>query len=169
MQTPGALEPVVLTALSKSLRDRLWSLAQHTYGWGYAHGWRQLRAYRALERRGLVQVADGRCDTGVWAFALTQEGARQAQRRWPLSPFALGTYDRPPEGWDLRDAPLRLADGHTPYIPGVPCVDCGRFVGSDGAYSYETPDMTLDQVGLEGTCGRCLHDIRAAESALAAA
>lgn len=76
----------------------LWRLAQHKYGWGYVNGIGNQSAARALERRGLVEIAD-------WDFrvTLTTAGEREANLRYPVSPLALGTYEVPENGWPLAN------------------------------------------------------------------
>jgi hypothetical protein len=80
----------------------LWVLAQHKYGWAYCprqFSSDRFRTAEALERRGLVIVdRDGR-DA---ACAATDAGRVEIERRFPVSPFALGTYEHQPGGWTPR-------------------------------------------------------------------
>lgn len=83
--------------LSNPQRDMLWTVAQHKYGWTHVsryHGEQQVA--EALERRGLVTLDRERHHPVVVA---TDEGRAEIGRRWPVSPFYLGTYEHQPEGW----------------------------------------------------------------------
>lgn len=60
---------------------------------------------------------------------------------------------KPPD--DLMD------DEMGPYVPGVNCMDCGRFVGRDGYIGIDYYEMSSEVAGVEGQCRRCLdaqHD-----------
>ena len=63
----------------------------------------------------------------------------------------------------LRDAEGRLVayglmdDGMTAYIPGINCVECGRFVGRDGWISVGYFEMSSEVAYVEGVCGRHVH------------
>jgi hypothetical protein len=89
--------------LTHPMRDMLWTLAQHKYGWTHVsrHG-------------GQLQVADGlvRRDLAYWSdeahrnrnsyspiLIATPAGKAEIARRWPVSPFALGTYSPQLGGW----------------------------------------------------------------------
>jgi hypothetical protein len=92
--------------LSDAQRDLLWRVAQHKYGWTHVsrHGG-QLQVAEALIRRGLVKPSgthDWRWQTIIVA---TPEGKAEIERRWPLSPFALGTYEHQPSGWTPPTGP----------------------------------------------------------------
>lgn len=100
--TPGDLispAPTSVDALRDDLTEAqnyvLWQIAQHKYGWGYINGVGRRSAARALERRGLITIAewDYRCTT-------TCAGDRLIAARWPNSPSNLCTYERPKGGWD---------------------------------------------------------------------
>ncbi len=80
--------------LSAPMRDLLWTMAQHKYGWAYcgnAGRERRLQVADALERRGLVAVGD-RGSHYPHASA-TDAGFRLISALFPVSPFVLGTYD----------------------------------------------------------------------------
>lgn len=87
--------------LTKPQLYRLWVLAQHKYGWSYVHPRRPgaLRSARALVAAGLVEFDRDEAHPDVCMVA-TDAGRAEVERRWPVSPFALGTYDHQPNGWD---------------------------------------------------------------------
>lgn len=84
--------------LSHPMRGLLWTVAQHKYGWTHVgrHNGQQQVA-EGLERRGLVTYDRERHHPTV---AATNAGRAEIERRWPVSPFALGTYEHQPKGWD---------------------------------------------------------------------
>ena len=43
------------------------------------------------------------------------------------------------------------------FIPGVNCVDCGRFVGTDGSTIFFKLEMRYEIAYVEGVCARCLQ------------
>lgn len=43
------------------------------------------------------------------------------------------------------------------FIPGVNCVDCGRFVGTDGSTMATCFEMSNEIAYVEGVCARCLQ------------
>jgi hypothetical protein len=47
-------------------------------------------------------------------------------------------------------------DSFMPYVPGVNCNACGRFVGRDGHIGVETFEMSSVVASVDGTCARCL-------------
>lgn len=157
-----------MSRLTKPMRDRLWTLAQHKFGWGYVSR-RELVTCRALEHRGLVEVVESRTHGNNFAFALTEDaGRREVERRWPISPFVVGSYELPVifehEGyqqrateWDRRDKPLLMADGMTEFWPGIQCHCCHRFVGTDGSIEVEHFEMSRRVASVDGTCGPCLR------------
>jgi hypothetical protein len=52
-------------------------------------------------------------------------------------------------------------DGISAFVPGVNCLDCGRFVGRDGYIGIEYFEMSNEVASVEGQCRRCLdaeHD-----------
>lgn len=57
-----------------------------------------------------------------------------------LSDGQVGQYDR---------------DGR-PYHSGVNCMECGRFVGTDGSIETTHEEMSSTIAYVEGTCARCL-------------
>jgi hypothetical protein len=44
-----------------------------------------------------------------------------------------------------------------PFFPGVPCVNCGKFIGRDGHFDVEHFEMSLEIASVDGECGRCLR------------
>lgn len=48
------------------------------------------------------------------------------------------------------------ADG-TDFVPGINCLECGRFVGRDGSIEIECFEMSFTVASVEGTCARCLR------------
>lgn len=87
--------------LSHPMRRLLWEIAQHKYGWRYISRHRgQLQVAEGLERRGLVYLKRDASDSVAVA---TPAGMLEIQRRWPVSPFALGTYEHQPNGWDPEE------------------------------------------------------------------
>lgn len=93
-----ASKPVLL---SHPMRDLLWTIAQHKYGWAHCTNAgsraRRLQVAEALERRGLVEIDRSR--PRGQTCAATAAGRAEIERRWPVSPFALGTYEHQPGGW----------------------------------------------------------------------
>lgn len=49
-----------------------------------------------------------------------------------------------------------MDDGIGRFIPGVNCMDCGRFVGRDGYIGIDYYEMSSTIAGIEGQCRRCL-------------
>jgi hypothetical protein len=47
-------------------------------------------------------------------------------------------------------------DGMTPYVSGVNCIDCGRFVGRDGSIEIDFEEMSSTVASVEGTCRCCI-------------
>jgi hypothetical protein len=47
-------------------------------------------------------------------------------------------------------------DGWSAYFPGIPCLECGRFVGRDGSIEIDHFEMSSEISSVEGTCRRCL-------------
>lgn len=93
-----------LVPLSDAMRDRLWTIAQHKYGWGY-YGLRDWPSFDALERRGLVKRV--RVSGADRVYELTEAGDAEVARRWPVSPSALKTYEHQPGGWTPREGVTR--------------------------------------------------------------
>lgn len=85
--------------LTSPMRALLWRVAQHKYGWAHCPNVgsvRLLQTARALERRGLVTVSGpGHMPT----CEATPEGRALIEEWWPVSPFALATYEHQPGGW----------------------------------------------------------------------
>lgn len=92
--------------LSHPMRDLLWRVAQHKYGWTYVSRHRgQLQVADGLVRRGLAEWGHGnnaRSGSSPRIVA-TDDGVKEIERRWPVSPLALGTYDHQPGGWTPRE------------------------------------------------------------------
>jgi hypothetical protein len=87
--------------LSHPMRRLLWEIAQHKYGWRYVSLQRgRLQVAEALERRSLIIIQRGGSDPVAVA---TPAGLLEITRRWPVSPYALGTYDHQPGGWTPRE------------------------------------------------------------------
>lgn len=59
-------------------------------------------------------------------------------------------------GEDTRSAAQSYDCDGRPFIPGVNCCECGRFVGRDGEIHVETFEMSNEIASLDGTCRRCL-------------
>jgi hypothetical protein len=57
-------------------------------------------------------------------------------------------------------------DGETPYVPGVNCMGCGKFVGRDGRIEIAHREMSGAVASVEGTCGACMMKASAAERRL---
>lgn len=87
--------------------DLLWTVAQHKYGWTHVS-----------RHQGQLQVADGLVSRGLVRYSYEEHRNREARapviiatlagfaeigRRFPVSPFALGTYEHQPEGWTPRE------------------------------------------------------------------
>lgn len=87
--------------LTEPMRHLLWTVAQHKYGWAHCPNVygriRRLQTAQALERRGLVTVDVDRPHLPM--CSATDAGREEIERRWPASPFVLGTYERQPGGW----------------------------------------------------------------------
>jgi hypothetical protein len=99
--------------LSDPMRYLLWRVAQHKYGWSYVpRSTGQMQTAQGLERRGLVTLDMSGSDPSITA---TEAGFHEIERRWPVSPFALGTYDHQPNGWDPPEgrAPVPVQEQET--------------------------------------------------------
>jgi hypothetical protein len=46
------------------------------------------------------------------------------------------------------------------YVPGINCLDCGRFVGRDGYIGIEHYEMSSQVASVEGQCRRCIDKER---------
>lgn len=58
--------------------------------------------------------------------------------------------------WAGRIATYGLMDdGMTVYVPGVNCLNCGKFVGRDGWISIEYFEMSNEVASIEGECATC--------------
>lgn len=92
------------TSLSPAMRDLLWTVAQHKYGWSYVSRYRgQLQVADGLVRRGLVKWGSKDRDHQHPTIVATEWGERVIRELWPVSPYNLQTYDHQPGGWDPRD------------------------------------------------------------------
>lgn len=90
--------------LTEPMRDLLWVIAQHKYGWAHCPNVgreRRFQVAEALERRGLVDI--DRSQSHMPTCAVTPEGRMEILRRWPVSPYILGTYEHQPGGWTPRE------------------------------------------------------------------
>lgn len=91
--------------LTDSMRDLLWTIAQHKYGWAHCpnHGGRVRRFQTAvaLERRGLVRI--DLTKPHMPTCSPTAAGLIVIRTEWPISPYVLGTYDHQPGGWTPRE------------------------------------------------------------------
>lgn len=47
-------------------------------------------------------------------------------------------------------------DDGQPYVPGVNCMTCGRFVGRDGWIGIECFETSFEVASVEGECARCM-------------
>jgi hypothetical protein len=87
-------------------RNLLWEVAQHKYGWSHVSRRKgEVQVVDGLVRRGLVEYVEphnGR-ESDIPEIAATGAGRIEIERRWPISPFALGTYDHQPGGWARPD------------------------------------------------------------------
>lgn len=60
----------------------------------------------------------------------------------------------------LPGAPHGLMDDEmTPYIPGINCIHCGRFVGRGGYIHVEHFEMSSEVASVEGECHSCLSEL----------
>jgi peptidoglycan/xylan/chitin deacetylase (PgdA/CDA1 family) len=81
-------------SLSLSMREMLWTIAQHKYGWTHVsrHGG-ELQVADALIRRELVEWGSHDRDHSSPIIVATEAGKAEIARLFPISPFVLGTYD----------------------------------------------------------------------------
>lgn len=90
--------------LTTPMRDLLWKVAQHEYGWTHISRYGgQLQTADALVRRGLVEWGRNGRDHPDPRVVATPIGRVEILRRWPVSPFVLQTYEHPPGGWTPRE------------------------------------------------------------------
>lgn len=91
--------------LSPAMCDLLWTVAQHKYGWTHVSRHNgQLQVADGLVRRGFVAYGDdhrARDSYRPVIYALPL-GAVEIGRRWPVSPYHLGTYEHQMGGWTPR-------------------------------------------------------------------
>jgi hypothetical protein len=93
----------VTSRLTAPMCDLLWKVAQHEYGWPHVFRYGgELQVADALERRGLVVWGRNGRDHHDPRVVATALGKAEIERRWPVSPFVLGTYDHQPGGWTPR-------------------------------------------------------------------
>lgn len=59
----------------------------------------------------------------------------------------------------------RMDDGERPFVPGINCWGCGRFVGRDGWIEIEHYEMSNEVASVAGQCGRCVKAECARENA----
>ena len=50
-----------------------------------------------------------------------------------------------------------VCEDDRPFVPGINCMECGRFVGRDGAIEITHFEMSSEVASVEGTCGRCIR------------
>jgi hypothetical protein len=101
---------VTAVRLTIPMRDLLWQVAQHKYGWTHVIRYGgPLQTADALVRRGLVEWGtNGREHTDPRIVA-TDLGRAEIKERWPISPFVLGTYESQPGGWTpLNESPVEV-------------------------------------------------------------
>jgi hypothetical protein len=48
-------------------------------------------------------------------------------------------------------------DDGMPFVPGINCVDCGKFVGRDGHISIEHFEMSFEVASVDGMCASCVR------------
>ncbi len=87
--------------MTDRMRALLWQVAQHKYGWTNVDRHRGgLQVADALVARGFVtySILHGR-ETATPRLLVTDQGMEEIRRRWPVSPFVLGTYAAQPGGW----------------------------------------------------------------------
>lgn len=48
-------------------------------------------------------------------------------------------------------------DNDYPYVPGVNCIGCGKFVGRDGWIGVGHCEMSSQIAYVEGECARCVR------------
>lgn len=95
--------PSTAVLLSHPQRDLLWTVAQHKYGWAHVRRFGgQIQVGDALVRRGLVEWGRNGRDHPDPCVVATDAGKAEIARRWPISPFVLGTYEHQPNGWDPK-------------------------------------------------------------------
>lgn len=60
-------------------------------------------------------------------------------------------------GWpDIAELQSGYTDRGLPFVSGINCSDCGRFVGRDGSIVVEHFEMSSTVASVEGTCAKCL-------------
>jgi hypothetical protein len=92
------------SALSPAMRDLLWTVAGHKYGWAHVTRFGgQLQVADALVRRGLVAWGRNGRDHHHPRVVATEAGRAEIERLFPVSPFVLGTYEDQPGGWTPRE------------------------------------------------------------------
>lgn len=94
------LSTISTPELTAPMFDLMYTVAQHKYGWTYVRrygGGQQIAD--GLERRGLVTMDREKTYPTITA---TDAGRRYIERYWPVSPFALNTYEHQPNGWTPR-------------------------------------------------------------------
>lgn len=80
--------------LSVPMRDLLWRVAQHKYGWTHVSRYNgQVQVADALVRRGLVEWGRHDRDHNSPTIVATDAGKAEIAERWPVSPLILDTYD----------------------------------------------------------------------------
>lgn len=54
-----------------------------------------------------------------------------------------------------------MDDEERPFVPGINCLTCGRFVGRDGWIGIDYFEMSSEIASVEGECRRCLDAVAA--------
>lgn len=101
--------------LTKPQRYMLWTVAQHKYGWSHvSRRGGELQVAAALIRRGLIEWVEPHNgpDSHAPEIKATELGLAEIRRRWPISPYALGTYEPQPGGWQQPDGSQRTGGAH---------------------------------------------------------
>jgi len=52
-------------------------------------------------------------------------------------------------------------DTGMPYVPGVNCINCGKFVGRNGYIEIDYFEMSNEVASVSGECAHCLHRVGA--------
>lgn len=90
--------------LTDPMRDMLWRVAQHEYGWTHVSRYGGgLQVGDALVRRGLVEWGRNGRDHPDPRVVATEDGKAEIAARWPISPYILETYEHQPGGWTPRE------------------------------------------------------------------
>ncbi|MBS3928023.1 MAG: hypothetical protein KGZ65_06125 [Sphingomonadales bacterium] len=88
----SGLEEVI--EFTEAMAELLWAIAQHKYGWTHIRSQDDRLAARELERLGWATIHHDK-----QIISATDAGKEEIVRRWPVTPYGLGTYDEQPSGW----------------------------------------------------------------------